>query len=258
MTRFNELLGTDFNGEPTTDIDDVIDSASEEPAHRERVPGLIELMNDPAAPEKERFLACLALTTWAEPAGFEAVIRAAVDPEGTPWYDFSIDRKFSVDSTFSQLAVAVDGSRYLIEEKGTAALRVRAFRALVQLADSQYFEDRLGELIDSATVREALGDIKAAVGRGVRSLTAGEAQRFDLATQLVDLACAVAPVDGPLSVELALSVLQVSASPRTLDHAVTIVFRAQGPEVRQFGEYLLTVGDAGVCAEVREALSRPA
>ncbi|WNI21733.1 hypothetical protein [Streptomyces sp. ITFR-16] len=254
MTRFEELLGTDFDGEPTTDIDDVIDSACEDPRHRERVPRLVELMNDPGEPAKERFMACLALTTWAEPDGFEAVIRAAADPEATPWYDFSIDRKFSVDSTFSQLAVAVDESRFLIEEKGTAALREQAFRALVQLADTQYFEDRLGELIDSATVRAALGDIKEVVGRGVRSLAAEERQRFDLATQLVDLACAVAPVDPALSVELAMSVLNVSASPRTLDHAVTVVFRAEGPEVRQFGEYLLTVGNEGVRAEVREAL----
>ncbi|MEU1346333.1 hypothetical protein [Streptomyces sp. NPDC005795] len=37
-----------------------------------------------------------------------------------------------MDSTFSQLAVAVDGSRYLGEEKGTTALREQAFRALVR------------------------------------------------------------------------------------------------------------------------------
>ncbi|MEU1346334.1 hypothetical protein [Streptomyces sp. NPDC005795] len=39
MARFEELLGKDFDGEPTTDIDDVIDSASEAPRHRQRVPG---------------------------------------------------------------------------------------------------------------------------------------------------------------------------------------------------------------------------
>ncbi|MER5779346.1 hypothetical protein ABT144_34695 [Streptomyces sp. NPDC002039] len=63
----------------------------------------------------------------------------------------------------------------------------------------------------------------------------------------------MAPVDGPLSVELAMSVLRVSASARTLDHAVTIVFRAEGPRVREFGAHLLTVGDEKVRAEVREA-----
>ncbi|MFF7337992.1 hypothetical protein ACFZAT_11660 [Streptomyces sp. NPDC008163] len=220
---------------------------------RDRVAALIRVMNDPGAPAMERFLACRDLTEAGEAAGFEAVIRAAGDPEGTPWYEFSIDRKFSVDSTFSQLALAVDVSHYQVEEKGTAALREEAFRALVRLADTQYFEDRLGELIDSATVRAALGEIREAIGRGVRALAAGEKQRFDLATQLVDLACAVAPVDGPMSVELAMSVLRVTASPRTLEHAVILVYRAEGPEIREFGGYLTTVGNDRVRRKVREA-----
>lgn len=221
---------------------------------RDRVAGLIRVMNDPGAPPMERFLACRDLTEEGEAAGFDAVIRAAGDPEGTPWYDYSIDRKFSVDSTFSQLALAVDVSHYEVEEKGTAALREEAFRALIRLADTQYFEDRLGELIDSATVRAALGEIREAVDRGVRALAAGEKQRFDLATQLVDLACAVAPVDGPLSVELATSVLHVAASPRALEHALTLVYRAEGPEIREFGAYLTAVGNERVRAKVHEAL----
>ncbi|MFJ9643139.1 hypothetical protein [Streptomyces sp. NPDC101206] len=50
------------------------------------------MMNDPGAPEIERFLACVVLTIWGGTAGYEAVIRAAKDPKNTPWYDFSIDR----------------------------------------------------------------------------------------------------------------------------------------------------------------------
>ncbi|MFD8983450.1 hypothetical protein [Streptomyces sp. NPDC059564] len=257
MTRYSELLGTDFDGEPTTDIDDVIYGAFDDPAHRERVPGLVELMNDPAAPGGERFVACLALTTWGEAVGYEAVLRAAADPKNAPWYDCLIDRKFSVDSTFAQLAEAV-AERDLSREKGTEALRIDAAHALVRLADSEYFEDKLGELFDNATLQELLDDIKDVTARGVRSLAAGEKCLFDLPTQLVDLASGVSTVDGKLAVELAMSVLNVSSSPRTLNHAVPIVSRAEGPEGRQFGEYLLTVGDAGVCAEVREALSRPA
>ncbi|MFF4226089.1 hypothetical protein ACX9I7_02155 [Streptomyces sp. L500] len=254
MTRFSELLGTDFDGEPTTDIEDVLYGAFDDPGHRDRVPGLVELMNDPAAPEIERFLACLALTMWGEAAGYEAVLRAAADPEATPWYDFSIDRKFSVDSTFAQLADAV-AERDLAEEKGTEALRVEAARALVRLADSQYFEDKLGELFDNATLRALLDDIKDVVGRGVRFLTTDEKRRFDLPTQLVDLASGVSTVDGPLGVELAMSVLDAGTYPRTLKHAVPIVHRAQGPEARRLGEYLLTVGDEDVRRQVQEILN---
>ncbi|MDT0453907.1 hypothetical protein [Streptomyces hesseae] len=255
MTRFSELLGTDFDGEPTTDIEDVLYGAFDEPAHRDRVPGLVELMNAPAAPEVERFLACVALTTWGEAAGYEAVLRAAADPEATPWYDFSIDRKFSVDSTFAQLADAV-AERDLAEEKGTEALRVEAARALVRLADSQYFEDKLGELFDNATLLALLDDIKEVVGRGVRFLATDEKRRFDLPTQLVDLASGVATVDGALGVELAMSVLNAGIYTRTLNHAVPIVHRAKGPEARQFGEYLMTVGDEDVQRQVREILNQ--
>ncbi|MFI9238464.1 hypothetical protein [Streptomyces sp. NPDC053079] len=254
MTRFSELLGTDFDGEPTSDIDDVIYGAFDEPGHRDRVPGLVELMNDPAEPEIERFLACVALTYWGEAAGYEAVLRAAADPRNTPWYDFSIDRKFSVDSTFAQLADAV-ADRDLTEEKGTEALRLEAARALVRLADSEYFEDKLGELFDSATMLALLDDIKEVVGRGVRSLAAGEKYRFELSTQLVDLASGVSAVDGPLGVELAMSVLNVASHPRALNHAVPVVGRAKGPEGRQFGEYLMSVGDEKVQQQVRETLN---
>ncbi|MEU4212218.1 hypothetical protein AB0F13_19820 [Streptomyces sp. NPDC026206] len=255
MTRFSELLGTDFDGEPTTDIDDVIFGAFDNPGHRDRVPGLVELINDPAEPEIERFLACVALTTWGEAAGYEAVLRAAADPKNTPWYDFSIDRKFSVDSTFAQLAdAAADGD--LAQEKGTEGLRMEVARALVRLADSEYFEDKLGELFDNATLRALLDDIKDVTGRGVRSLEAGEKRLFDLPTQLVDLASGVSTVDGPLAVELAMSVLNISSSPRTLNHAVPIVHRAKGPEAREFGEYLMTVGDEDVRQRVSELLNK--
>lgn len=255
MTRIDTLLGVDFDGQPVEDIDDVIGEAFDDPRHRERVPGLIALMNDTAAPEIERFLACVALTTWAEPTGYEAVVRAAADPEGTPWYDFSIDRKFSVDSTFSQLADAVADSRHLTGDKGTEALRQEAFRALVRLADSQYFEDKLGELFDDATLRTLLGDIEDVVARAVRSLEAGEKHRFDLPTQLVDLASGVSTVDGLLAVDLAMRVLRVDSFPRALTHAVPIVRRARGPEGRRFGEFLLAAGDENVRRRVREALN---
>ncbi|MFD8413594.1 hypothetical protein ACFV2Q_17785 [Streptomyces sp. NPDC059650] len=254
MSDYRALLGTDFDGRPTDDIDDVIYDAFESPRHLARVPGLVALMNDPGAPEIDRFLACVVLTTWGEVAGYEAVIRAAADPKNSPWYDFSIDRKFSVDSTFAQLAHAV-AEPDLAREKGTGALRVDAARALVRLADSEYFEDRLGELFDRATLQALRGDIEDVIARGVRSLAAGDRYRFDLPTQLVDLAAGVSTVDGRLAVDLAMSVLNVSSSPRSLTHAVSIVYRAEGPEAVRFGEFLTTVGDEGVGREVREALS---
>ncbi|MFC5721994.1 hypothetical protein ACFP1Z_17645 [Streptomyces gamaensis] len=253
MTRFCELLGTDFDGEPTDDVDDVIFGAFDDPAHRDRVPGLTALMNDPAVPESERFLACLALTTWGEQAGYEAVIRAAADPKRSPWYETLIDRKFSVDSTFTQLAEAAS-DKDLAEEKGTLPLRTEALRALVRIADTEYFEGKLGELFDCAVLVELIDDIREVVERGVRSLEAGERHLFDLPTQLVDLATAVAMADGRLGAGLAESVLNVAPSRRALLHAVAVVHRAKGVEGQRFAAYLVAAGGEEVRSRVREAL----
>ncbi|MDT3396803.1 hypothetical protein RKE29_09135 [Streptomyces sp. B1866] len=256
MSRFEELLGTDFDGRPTTDLDDVVYEGLDDSRHRERVPGLVALMNDESAAERERFLACVALTTWAEPAGYDAVVRAAADPKRAPWYDILIDRKFSVDNTFAQLSLAVSDSDVLAEEKGTLDQRVEAFRSLVRIADSEYFDEKLGDLLDARSVAAVLPDIRAVVGRGVAALAAREPSSFDLATQLVDLAAAVATVDGPTAVGLATDVLGSAASQRALIHAVAIVHRSRSPECRRFGEYLSTIGDDEVRAQVAAAQAR--
>ncbi|WP_327189272.1 hypothetical protein [Streptomyces xinghaiensis] len=254
MTQFDALLGTDFDGRLTNDPEDVIYDGLDNPAHRERVPGLVELMDDAAAPERERFLACVALTTWGEEAGYRAVIEAAAAPGKAPWYDILIDRKFSVDNTFAQLAVAVADSDDIAPEKGTADRRTAAFRALVGIADREYFDDKLGEILDRDTVTAALGDIRDVVERGVALLSVEKPARFDLATQLVDLAAAVATVDGAQAVELATTVLSAAAHHRPLVHALTIVHRVQGPEGEQFGEYVMAVGDEDVREQAKRAL----
>jgi hypothetical protein len=255
LGRFDRLLGTDLDGRPVDDVEDVIYDALEDPRHRERVPGLVELMNDPEAAERERFLACVALTTWAEPAGYETVVACARDPKRAPWYDILIDRKFSVDNTFAQLSLAVCDSDDLARVKGTWELRTEAFRALVGIADREYFDEKLADLLDKETVRTLLDDIREVVGRGVTQLAERRPQRFDLTTQLVDLSAAVATVDGPLAQRLAHDVLSQDISPRALVHAVAIVRRSRTADARAFAGYLSSVGDDRVREQVSQALA---
>ncbi|GAA2661428.1 hypothetical protein [Streptomyces vastus] len=256
MSKFSRLLGTDFDGQPTTDLDDVIYGGLDDPRHRDRVPGLIEVLEDASAPARERFLSCLALTTWGELAGYNAVMSAARNAKLAPWYEILIDRKFSVDSTFAQLAVSVSDSDEMAEEKGTYSQRTEAFRALVRIADSEYFEDKLGEIIDRTSVSALLGDIAKTVERGVASLAVQKPQKFDVATQLVDLACAVALVDGRVAAKLVMDVLSVASSHRALVHAVTLLHRSQSPEVQQLGDYMTSIGDEQVRHMVTQALQR--
>ncbi|MGH4029273.1 hypothetical protein ACQB60_10105 [Actinomycetota bacterium Odt1-20B] len=254
MSEFKQLLGTDFNGEPTTDMEELIYDGLDDPRHQDRVPGLTNLMNDLAAPPKERFLSCVALTTWGESAGYNKVVHIAESPKTAPWYDTLIDRKFSVDSTFAQLAVAVSDSDEIAESKGTLAQRLESFRSLVDIADSEYFEDKLGDLLDQETARSILDNIVETVRRGAMKLAVGEPHKFDLATQLVDLASASALADGPIAAELVMHVLNVAASHRTLVHAVTVLHRSKSPEVKQLGEYISSIGDEQVSRMALEAI----
>jgi len=82
---------------------------------------------------------------------------------------------------------------------------------------------------------------------------ASEQQQFDLVTQLIDLAAALASADCAASAGLAHDVPARCSHHRALLHAMAIVQRSDAPECRGFGEYLLTVGDDEVRAGVKQA-----
>ncbi|MER7824309.1 hypothetical protein ABTX85_17295 [Streptomyces sp. NPDC096097] len=248
MTRFEELLGTDFEGRPTDDVDDVIYGGYDHAEHRERVPGLVSLLDDATAADHERYLACLTLVAWGEPVGYRAVRAAASEPRATPWYDLLIDRKFSVDRSYGQFSVAAADSRELAEEKGSSALLVETFRSLIRIADREYFEERLGDYLDETAVRACLPDIRDVVGRGLGSVMAGVQHRFELSTQLVELATAVTVVDEDLAVDLVLRILRAAPSDRAMAFAVTTAHRAKGSAGQVLADHLHRDGNARVRA----------
>ncbi|CAL9314765.1 hypothetical protein ABZ568_18990 [Streptomyces olindensis] len=140
------------------------------------------------------------LTYFAKPT-YETVIACARDPKRAPWYDILIERKFSVDNTFAQLSLAVCDSDDLARKKGTWELRTEAFRALVGIADREYFDEKLADLLSKEMVELSSTTFREGVGRGVTQLAERRRQRLDLTTQLVDFAAAVATVDGPAIVQ---------------------------------------------------------
>ena len=78
--------------------------------------------------------------------------------------------------------------------------------------------------------------------------------RFDLPTQLADLAAALTPLDEGLAVDLGHLVAGVaSGSPRTLAHLAAIVGRGSGARSLAFGDYLGLIGDQDVRRQVTEA-----
>ncbi|NGY65171.1 hypothetical protein G7043_40330 [Lentzea sp. NEAU-D13] len=132
-------------------------------------------------------------------------------------------RRMAVDDTFSAFANAIDVSHEICEDKGTRAERTEALRALVRIADTEYFDDKL-----------------------------------DYAFDLLDLVAVLVETSEPEAVELGFRLLQLERSPRVVRHAVGIVTRGSQEESKAFGEYLALVGEDQTRSCVEEALAHRA
>ncbi|MFF4039946.1 hypothetical protein [Streptomyces sp. NPDC001816] len=157
------LLFTDFDGEPAEPdgvIADALDSG-----YAERTPALSAVLQDSKADPAERLLACAALTSWADPAGYAAVIAAAEAPDDVVWRGQSYDRFFTQDDTFGQLADAVGASRDMVDERGTAQQRIEAARSLIAIADVVQFDRHLGHVLQSDVIDACQDEIRATVDR---------------------------------------------------------------------------------------------
>ncbi|GAA3887210.1 hypothetical protein GCM10022243_59970 [Saccharothrix violaceirubra] len=253
-----ELLYTDFDGQSVDDPDEVINAAFDDGRYVARVAPLTDLLAAPEASAYDRFLACCALTTWGEPAGYQAVVDAAASPGEVVWRDELIDRKYSVDETFAHLAHAVGASEDFAVAKGTEPARLTALRALLRVSDTEYFDWRLAHALDARVLPFVADDVASAVRQGIHTLTEGPRPSFDLAAQSADLAAAVTPYDERLAVALGGDLMRVDTSPSVLLRLVAIVARGTGPVSLRYADYLASVANDEVRCALSDALARRA
>lgn len=256
MKTVNDVLGRDFDGNPANDFADVLLDGLEDIRHRERVPALIQILHSPENLPLDRFLSCVALTTWAVQEGFAAVIDASRDPEHVAWRCCSIDRMYSVDNSFGQLAMAVRTSHWLAAENGTTAQRADSIRELVGVADRVYFDGQLEAVIRGVSSPEIVTAVTAVVTSGLTRLRSGDEPRWDLATQLVDLTNGISLQSGVIAVELAIDLVTQSPSPRLLRHAADILSRVDTTTGSDLAEIILAFGGDSIAAAVAEAYDR--
>ncbi len=187
-----DLLFVDFDG-MAADPDDVI-SDGLDGGYRDRTEALREVLQDPDEDPAGRFLACVALTRWGDGNGYDAVVQAAGAPESVPWRGASYDRLHGQDDTFGVLADAVGDSGDMVEERGTAADRVRAAEALLSVADHVQFDRHISSLLRQDIVAACLPALQAAVTRGVARLTE-QPPSYDLGLQMALMISAAHRVD---------------------------------------------------------------
>ncbi|WP_432182255.1 hypothetical protein [Streptomyces sp. NBC_00063] len=192
--QLRALLYTDFDGNPA-DPDDVIADALDDDGYLERTPGLTEILQDENADPAGRLLACCALTSWADPLGYDTVIHAATHPDDVAWRGQSADRFFSQDDTFGLLADAVGSSADTVSERGTADRRVEAARALIALADRFQFDRHISSLLTRELVEACQDEIRSVVEGGITHLASGVHIPFDLGLQLALLTVAMKKFD---------------------------------------------------------------
>jgi hypothetical protein len=235
------LLLTDFDGAPVDDPEEVILGALADDRYRERIAPLAMVLTDGKAEPYDRFLACYALTCWAEPVGYQAVQQAAVSGE-VVWRDVLVNARYSVDETFAQLAGAVAQGRELAVRKGTEQQRLAALRALVGIADEQFFDWKLAFALDEASVPYVFDILSDVIRRGVARLKHGLRPEFDLCAQLADLAATITPVDEQLAVALGVELVGFDSSPKTITQLAAIVARGRTNHSSIFADLLSMIG----------------
>lgn len=211
--RVAQLLFVDFDG-TAADPDDVI-SEGLDGGYQERSEALKEVLRDPDEDPAGRFLACVALTRWADAVGYEAVVRAARSPESAAWRGASYDRLHGQDDTFGVLADAVGDSADMVEERGTADERLQAAEALLLVADRVQFDRHISALLRRELVTLLLPAIKTAVEHGIARL-AEEQPSYDLGLQLALMTAAAHPVDATWALGAARRLLVVKPGERAV------------------------------------------
>jgi hypothetical protein len=260
---YQELLYTDFDGNsPPADgegADGVMLDGLEDARRVDRIEGLVALSQDEQYPSDERYVALRALAAWAEPTGLQGVIDAARLGTAVPWYRSYEHRLWGCDATFEGLALSVFYAEDMAPDRGTADLRHAAELALLELADTEYFESYLAMNLR----RDLTPDVAASIDRIITRTTAtwreGRRPGFPLVAQAADLAAVLVRYDEPLGVAHARSLAALELfDMRTLTGLIGVVAAGRASESMQFADELRQA--AGPAAEeyLQEALKRRA
>jgi hypothetical protein len=249
------LLYTDFDGKPLDSPEPLLGRGLVDDRHRDRVPGLVALLDDPAADPFDRLFACLALTAWGEESGYRSVALAAASTR-PPWHGMSRGRLRRADIPFGLIAAQVGLSDEMAEHKGTEAFRIEALRALVGVADREDFGDQLGAAIFTGPPSVVAGEVVAAARRGLRRLDQVPWPSFDLPCQLVDILEPLVEVDEPSVIALVRQIVRRDPSTHTLGYVAFLVATGTTPAADALAAEIVAVGGPSVGERLAEARAR--
>lgn len=254
MADPRHLLYTDFDGHALDSPEPLVGRGLVDDRHRDRVPGLAAVLDDPAANPYDRLFACLTLTAWGEESGYRAV--AAAGSAQPPWHGVPRTRLRQADTPFGLVAAQVGLSDEMAARKATEPLRIDALRTLVGLADREDFADQLGAAIFTGPPSTVAADIVATAQRGLHRLDEQPRPPFDLPCQLVDILEPLVAVDEPTAVALVTEIVRRDPSPRTLGYVAFLVATTTTSAAESLATHIVAVGGRAAADRLAEARAR--
>jgi hypothetical protein len=258
-TSPDDLLFRDRDGN-SAPLQEVIDDGLDG-GYEDRIPALEELLRN-GTPE-QRLYAAVALASWGQRPGFDALISWASEPGSAPWAGAPItySRISGADAGFELLADALRAS-YLskaADRGGIRPLQVAASKALLGLADSHDFDRTLLVALvkDPEVTALVADDLKAALDAALTKLEAGENPGFDLATQTAGLLAPLARVDDAAAAHIAERLVKLRPSDqRMVRELVDSLAEGRGSATLHVLESLRSLEIPGLDAEVDRAIAR--
>lgn len=163
----------------------------------DRISALIDLMHN--GEPYHRLLACVMLTSWGYPTGFEMLIKWAVNSEQVPWSNEPVtyDRITGADSAFESLADGIRVSHHFKTEE-VIQLRKAAVKALLKLFPTTFFDNMLTLAIFSNNeelLPELRKDIETAIDASFEVINSKKNLGFNLQMQVASLLGCLRQVD---------------------------------------------------------------
>ncbi|MBD2505135.1 hypothetical protein [Anabaena azotica] len=252
-----ELLFTDSEGQRGR-LEDIIDDGLDG-GYEDRIPALINLLN--SGEPYYRLLACVMLTCWGHPSGFQQIIDWASHTENVPWKESPVvyERLSGSDSAFEMLADALNTSYYCDEEPILKQWQIAATKALLGIYHHYYF----GRILALSIVRNkevaiaVKHEVITAIEASIVILQKPKPVGFDLAFQIACLLIPLTPLDDDAAANYANQLsYQYPKNERVLREIANALGDGKGQATLATLQHLKTLQIPSLESDVEKAINR--
>lgn len=129
-------------------------------------------------------------------------------------------------------------------------------RSLIDVADRVYLDGKLESVISEVRSPQIVRSVTAVVRRGLARLREEDGPRWDLETQLVDMASGIAVQAGAVAVDLTIDLMTCSPHTRLLRHAADVLARTDPALTADLADLILAYGGDTIAPVVADARRR--